>query len=58
MAAPWPVLARTDVGLVVLVLVVLRLSGAGLRLAGWWRSGKLAAWAPAAREVPATLPAR
>ena len=39
MAAPWPVLVRTDVGLVVLILVALRLSGGGLRLAGWWRNG-------------------
>lgn len=58
MAAPWPVLVRTDVGLVVIVLVALRLSGGGLRVAGWWRSGRLAAWSPAGREVPRTLPAR
>ena len=55
MAAPWPVLVRTDVGLVVLVLVALRLSGGGLRLAGWWRSGRLAAWSPAGGEVPGAL---
>ena len=36
-AAPWPVLVRTDVGLVVAVLIVVRLTGGGLRLAGWWR---------------------
>ena len=58
MAAPWPVLVRTDVGLVVLILVALRLSGGGLRLAGWWRSGRLAAWSPAGGEVPGALGAR
>ena len=58
MAAPWPVLVRTDVGVVVLILVALRLSGGGLRLAGWWRSGRLAAWSPAAGEVPGALAAR
>ena len=49
MAAPWPVLVRTDVGLVVLVLVAVRLTGGGLRLVGWWRSGRTAVWSPAAR---------
>ena len=37
-AAPWPVVVRTDVGLVVAVLIALRLSGGGLRLVGWWRT--------------------
>ncbi len=49
MAAPWPVLVRTDVGLVVLVLVAVRLTGGGLRLVGWWRSGRSPVWSPAAR---------
>ena len=38
LAAPWPVVIRTDIGLVVAILIVVRLSGGGLRLAGWWRT--------------------
>ena len=37
-AAPWPVVVRTDVGLVVAILIAVRLSGGGFRLAGWWRT--------------------
>ena len=38
MSASWPVLVRTDIGVVIAVLIAIRLSGGGLRLAGWWRS--------------------
>ncbi len=51
-AAPWPILVRTDVGLVILVLAIARLATGTLRLAGWWRSGRQPAWATVAREVP------
>ena len=49
--ASWPVLVRTDVGMVVFVLIVVRLAGGTLRLAGWWRSGRLPAWANVHPEV-------
>ena len=37
LSAPWTALARTDVGLVLVVIVVIRLADGGLRIAGWWR---------------------
>lgn len=51
-AAPWPILVRTDVGLVILIFAIVRLATGTLRLAGWWRSGRLPAWATVDREVP------
>ena len=57
-AAPWPVLVRTDIGLVVLaVFIALRLTGGALRLAGWWRTGRRPVWTPVGREVPPVAPA-
>ena len=42
-SAPWSAMVRTDVGVVILVLVVLRLADGGLRVAGWWRRGDVGA---------------
>ena len=36
-SAPWSAMIRTDVGVVILVFVILRLADGGLRVAGWWR---------------------
>ena len=52
LAAPWPVLVRTDIGLVLAVFIVLRLTGGALRLAGWWRTGRRPVWAVVRSEVP------
>ena len=54
-AAPWPVVVRTDVGVVVAVLIGLRLSGGGLRLMGWWRMRGLPASTAGVTVVPSTL---
>ncbi len=55
MSASWPVLVRTDVGLVIAVLIAIRLSGGGLRLAGWWRSRGLAAPSRSLSTTPRAL---
>ncbi len=52
LAAPWPVLVRTDIGLVLAIFIALRLTGGALRLAGWWRSGRRPVWAVVGSEVP------
>ena len=51
-AAPWPVLVRTDIGLVLAVFIALRLTGGALRLAGWWRTGRRPIWTVVGGEVP------
>jgi hypothetical protein len=52
LAAPWPVLVRTDIGLVLAVFIALRLTGGALRLTGWWRTGRRSVWTVVGREVP------
>lgn len=42
-SAPWSAMVRTDIGVVILVFVVLRLADGGLRVAGWWRRGEFRA---------------
>lgn len=39
-SAPWSAMVRTDVGLVILAFVVLRLADGGLRITGWLRRGE------------------
>ena len=51
-AAPWPVLVRTDIGLVLAVFIALRLTGGALRLTGWWRTGRRPVWTVVGSEVP------
>ena len=49
---PWPVLVRTDIGLVLAVFIALRLTGGALRLTGWWRTGRRPVWTVVGSEVP------
>ena len=51
-AAPWPVLVRTDIGLVLAVFIALRLTGGALRLTGWWRTGRRPVWTVVGGKVP------
>ena len=57
LAAPWPVLVRTDVGLVLAVFIALRLTGGALRATGWWRSGRRPVFAAVGHEVPSVVAA-
>ena len=51
-AAPWSVLVRTDIGLVLAIFIGLRLTGGALRLTGWWRAGRRPVWTTFGSEVP------
>ena len=51
-AAPWSVLVRTDIGLVLAVFIALRLTGGALRLTGWWRTGRRPVWTVVGGNVP------
>ena len=52
LAAPWSVLIRTDIGLVLAVFIALRLTGGALRLTGWWRTGRRPIWTVVGGKVP------
>jgi CubicO group peptidase (beta-lactamase class C family) len=56
-AASWPVLVRTDIGLVLAVFIALRLTGGALRLTGWWRAGRRPVWTAVPGEVPSVAAA-
>jgi CubicO group peptidase (beta-lactamase class C family) len=56
-AASWPVLVRTDIGLVLAIFIALRLIGGALRLTGWWRAGRRPVRAAAGSEVPSVAAA-
>jgi hypothetical protein len=51
LAAPWPTLVRTDVGLVLAVFIALRLTGGALRATGWWRAGRRPVWTAVGPEA-------
>ena len=53
-SAPWGAMLRTDVGLVIAVFIVLRLTDGGLRVAGWWRHGGIRAQAGASADPRTT----
>ena len=56
-AASWPVLVRTDIGLVLAIFIALRLTGGALRLTGWWRAGRRPVWMTVPGEVPPVVAA-
>jgi len=56
LGAGWPDLVRTDVGLVLAVVVALRLVDGGLRTAGWWRERSMASGVIASAPGTAAAP--